>query len=215
MLIGFRDNTLGSRLHIWVGVAYMGRNTLDAGDVMGSDMEILVMGKLRRRKGRDKTDQKNINEQKGKAFTRWTRGKMSNHKDGRKLRDAKKTISEGPLSHKSHAQGTSNPGGSAATGHSPSLSPIIADLIKLTPEGIQEHFLIQELIIEYEPEERLIGVRVRLAYDDEPVVDTVQHANNETQVSFQQAGSLMETSTATPTLTLKTLYFNQKEDIAK
>ncbi|KAK1418215.1 hypothetical protein QVD17_27358 [Tagetes erecta] len=54
---------------------------------------------------------------------------------------------------------------------SPDPPPIISDMIELTPEGVRENFSrLQELIDDYVQEERLRGVRVRLAYDEEPSV---------------------------------------------
>ncbi|KAD4384723.1 hypothetical protein E3N88_24891 [Mikania micrantha] len=102
-------------------------------------------------------------------------------------------------------EGTSNLGGSVVPGHSSSLSSIIKDVVELTPECILEHFLhIQELMAKYVRDKRLIGVRIRLAYDDEPIVSTLPHASVETRVSFQTTGVLADASTTTPTLAFET-----------
>ncbi|KAD5507446.1 hypothetical protein E3N88_15149 [Mikania micrantha] len=79
-------------------------------------------------------------------------------------------------------------------------SPVIADMIELTPEGVRDNFhRLQELVNNYIREERLRGVRVRLAYEgDSSLPLTPPHPNNSNlQTSFSP-----QISTATNAITL-------------
>ncbi|KAD5507453.1 hypothetical protein E3N88_15156 [Mikania micrantha] len=79
-------------------------------------------------------------------------------------------------------------------------SPVIADMIELTPEGVRDNFpRLQELVNNYIREERLRGVRVRLAYEGDsslPLAPPHPNSNNP-QTSF-----LPQVSTTTNAITL-------------
>ncbi|KAD4983228.1 hypothetical protein E3N88_19899 [Mikania micrantha] len=79
-------------------------------------------------------------------------------------------------------------------------SPVIADMIELTPEGVRDNFpRLQELVSNYIREERLRGVRVRLAYEgDSSLPLTPPHPNN----SGLQTSLPPQVSTATNAITL-------------
>ncbi|KAD4179916.1 hypothetical protein E3N88_28507 [Mikania micrantha] len=102
-------------------------------------------------------------------------------------------------------EGTSNPVGSLVPTQSPSLAPTINDAVELTPEGIREHFpRLQELMAEYVREERLRGVRVRLAYKEEPVVSALPHSGVETHTPVQTTSMFANSFATTPSLVFET-----------
>ncbi|KAD2393338.1 hypothetical protein E3N88_40315 [Mikania micrantha] len=102
-------------------------------------------------------------------------------------------------------EGTSNPVGSLVPTQSPSLAPTINDAVELTPEGIREHFpRLQELMAEYVREERLRGVRVRLAYEEEPVVSALPHSGVETHTPVQTTSMFANSFATTLSLVFET-----------